>query len=149
MGSGTKAFNAVFLLAQKTLQDSFGMDLIELHRSTEEQEPEPTQTTGIKKRGTSVAWSRRRRTDSPQLPLPVPSPISSDPPSTPLLSTLPRSRMLPSSKKTLLPCLTSTTMTNRGLGLTAPSSHGLALTTSALWESCTSYYLSFLSATGS
>lgn len=54
MGSGTKSFNVVFALAQKTLQDTLGMDLVELHRSAEEQEPEPTQTTDVKKRGMKV-----------------------------------------------------------------------------------------------
>jgi hypothetical protein len=50
MGTNTKAFNTVLALAQKTLRDTFGMDLVELHRAAEEAEPEPTQG-GAKKRG--------------------------------------------------------------------------------------------------
>jgi hypothetical protein len=41
----------VLAQAQKILRDTFGMDLVELQRDTEDMEPEPTQTTGVKKRG--------------------------------------------------------------------------------------------------
>jgi hypothetical protein len=50
MGTNSKAFNTVLALAQKTLRDTFGMDLVELHRAAEEAEPESTQG-GAKKRG--------------------------------------------------------------------------------------------------
>jgi hypothetical protein len=51
VGSGTRAFNAVFQAAQATLRDTFGMELAELHKHSEGDDTEEAQATGVKKRG--------------------------------------------------------------------------------------------------
>ena len=61
LGSNTRAFNAVFERAQKILQKTFAMELVELQsRNYREEDAEDRNATGVKKKGRRHSVPRSR-----------------------------------------------------------------------------------------
>lgn len=54
LGSNTRVFAAVLEKAQEILRRTFGMELVELHRGTDDGEDDQTTGTGLKKKGVAL-----------------------------------------------------------------------------------------------
>jgi hypothetical protein len=143
MGSGTRAFNAVFQAAQVILRDTFGMELVELQKNLDGDDVDDGQeATGAKKKGEhalEVIVPSLMVYGILQPLLLAPRLTSCARLSIPPSSNALHSPTLPFSRKSPPICPTRTT-TTRSLFLAPmdPSSRGLARTTSALSGSSTS-----------